>query len=123
MRAAQGPCISFPLNTSLSAGFFVCKLKKLSNVKPESDDKEDSALNAEEQAAAATVDGGFEDDRQVQPHVYAAVVQCCRLAGMLRVSEHHRHSCCSAMPYSGGAACCKAAAENSVSDHRSSRLR
>ena len=52
----------------------MCKLKKLSNVKPESDDKEDSALNAEEQAAAATVDGGFGDDRQVQPHVYAAVV-------------------------------------------------
>lgn len=52
----------------------MCKLKKLSNVKPESDDKEDSALNAEEQAAAATADGKFEDDRQVQPHVYAAAV-------------------------------------------------
>jgi hypothetical protein len=52
------PCVRHSLQASSSAGFFVCKLKKVSNTKRESDEKEDAALNAEEQAAAATADGG-----------------------------------------------------------------
>ena len=98
----------------------MCKLKKLSNVKPESDDKEDSALNAEEQAAAATADGGFEDDLpcHVQPHVYAAAVASLPPgwhAHSVRASQQSR---CVAISCSGGAACCKAAAKDSVSNHR-----
>lgn len=43
-----------------SAGFFVCKLKKLSNTKRETDAKEDAEVDAEEQAAAAIADGMFQ---------------------------------------------------------------
>lgn len=39
------------------AGFFVCKLKKLSNTKREVDAKEDAEMDAEERAAAASTDG------------------------------------------------------------------
>jgi len=47
--------------TLCAAGFFVCKLKKVSNAKLEKDPKEDAEADAEEAAAARAADGARGD--------------------------------------------------------------